>query len=327
MTAGGNWREEYRSQAVYTRLMATGCLSVSRLILTSAGDFARLRQTKPSEEHYVRPLPCYQLPRYDPSMPVCRSKEKYLHPTRFCSSHAPEVIALAHSLGAYRLPDREFAQAAFEFAKEQLLLEILPIDAVEDTLRRGSGTCFHLISVFIALCRAAGIRARYKMFSMKMIQAWRETLIDPDPLAKKWYDALGYFVLEGEGEAFVDGRWTVAHVGPTAARQAAAGLPISRFGEDSIGSWFMAHPGTIMRFEALPAGLASASRLLHRLAPGSLERINVSIQHQTARGDQVLAEMGGPLAYDSIVRRSMGPQMPEVTLKPRNEILFSGANR
>jgi len=213
-------------------------------------------------------------------------------------------VAVAHALGAYRLPDLAFAQAAFEFAKEKLTLEIAPIDSVEASLERGTGTCFDLISLFIALCRAAGIPARYKIFPTNMVQSWREAVIDVDRLLKKWYDALGYFLLEGEGEAYIDGRWTVAHVGPTAERQAASGIPITRFGEDSLGVWFEADERTIMRPEALPFGLAAGSRALHAISPGTMERVNISVQKQIAQGREIIARAGGSQAYDRQARRA-----------------------
>jgi hypothetical protein len=255
-------------------------------------------------------------------MQACLADEKYLRPTRYCNSRAPEVIALANALGAYQVPDHEFAEAAFQFAKEKMPLEICPVDSVEETLRRGTGTCFQLISVFIALCRAAGIKARYKIFSSTMIQAWREAMVDVDPLVRRWYDSLGYFLLEGEGEAYVDGRWMTAHVGPTAERQAAAGIPITRFGEDSLGIWFFARPGTIMRVESVPLGMGWGSRLLHWISPGSMERVNVSVQQQIQRGRDIFAEMGGAQAYDDHARSRQGPPAPTVDMQPRDEIVF-----
>jgi len=290
--------------------MLKGILSVSKLLVTSAGDVKRFRQPRPSEERYVRPPRRYDLPPFTAGMPYCRANERYLRPTRYCNSRAPEVIALAHALGAYQKPDLEFAQAAFAFAKEKLTLEIAPIDGVEETLQRGTGTCFQLISVFIALCRAAGIPARYKIFATDMVQAWREAVIDVDPLVTKWYDSLGYFLLEGEGEAYVDGRWVVAHVGPTAERQAAAGIPITRFGEDALGIWFFARPGTIMRLESIPVGLGAGSGLLHKISPGSMERVNISVQKEIERGRRILKEAGGSLAYDEQARSARGPQAP-----------------
>jgi hypothetical protein len=155
-------RMELGGQLTYLKLMLMGTWSLSKLLVTSAGDVKKLRQTRPSEDHYVRPPRRYELPPYTEGMKVCRSDEKYLRPTRGCNPRAPEVVALAHSLGAFQTSDYEFAQAAFGFAKEKMTLEILPLDGVEETLRRGTGTCFQLISVFIALCRAAGIKARYK---------------------------------------------------------------------------------------------------------------------------------------------------------------------
>lgn len=300
-------REERNGKAVYRSLMVKGALSVTRVLATNAGDVRRLRQPSASEERYVRPPRRYELPAYEEGMPVCRSDKRYLRPTRSCNSHAPEVIALANALGAHQQSDAQFAEAAFTFVKEQTTLEIMPIDGVEQTLRRGTGTCFQLISVFIALCRSAGIPARYKMYATTMIQAWQNATINADPLVKKWHDALGYFLIEGEGEAYVDGAWRVAHVGPTAERQAAAGIPITRFGEDALGIWFFARPGTIMRLEALPAGIIFGSRVLHAIAPGSMERINVSVQEKIARGRGVIAEAGGVAAYDAWARQQAPP--------------------
>jgi len=293
---------ERQGQLTYAKLMLKGVLSVAKLVLTSAGDLKRFRKPKALDERYARPPRRYELPAYREGMAHCRSNERYLRPTRYCNSRAPEVIALAHELGAYLKSDEEYARAAFRFAKECTTLEIGPIVGVSETLRRGTGTCFQLISVFIALCRAAGIPARYKIYATEMIEAWRESMIDVDPLLKKWYASLGYFLLEGEGEASVNGEWVVAHVGPTAERQAAAGIPITSFGEDSLGVWFTARPGTIMRLESQPAGLASGSRLLHFISPGSMERVNISVHKQIERGRRILEEAGGAKAYDRRLR-------------------------
>ena len=317
-------REELAAQSIYWRLMLKGAISLSSVLLTSAGELGKVRVSKAEDEHYVRPPRGYELPEYQVGMEFSRANEKYLRPTRYCNCSAPQIVAMAHALGAYQLPNGEFVQNAFEFVKEQVLLEILPIDGVERTLARGTGTCFHLISLFIALCRSAGIPARYKMFSISMIQAWRDVMVDQDPLVKKWYDAAGYFLIEGEGEVWLDGRWVVGHVGPTAERQAAAGLPVTHLGEDAIGVWFYARPGTVMRMEAIPRGLGPASRLLQRIAPGSMERVNIAVTKQTEAGRQVIAVAGGRQAYDAQARASLGPKLPSVDYRARKEIVFEG---
>lgn len=311
----------YIPQRTYLRLMVGGALSLSKTLITNLGDLKKVRKIDSSEEKYIRPERRYEFLEYKEEMKYCNSNEKYLRPTLYCNPRAPEVIALANELGAFKKSDYEFAEAAFEFVKRNLILEILPMDGVEATLRRGTGTCFHLISAFIALCRAAGIKARYKMFAMSMIQAWYDAIVDVDPLVKKWYDSMGYFMIEGEGEAYIDGKWVVAHVGPTPERQAAAGIPITKFGEDSLGTWFFALPGTMMRMESIPYGLGSATKILKKIAPGSMDRINVSIQKQIESGKKTIEEAGGEEIYDEKARKKR-PKIPKMELKEKKGIIF-----
>jgi hypothetical protein len=283
--------------------MAKGATWLAWLLLTHGGEVRRFRQPQPSEGRYRRPPRRYELPPYEEGMAYCRSRRRFLRPTRYCNSRARAVIALAHSLGACQKGDAEFAEAAFRFAKEQVVFEIGPLTHVQETLRRGTGSCFDCISVFIALCRCAGIPARYKLFTGDMIQSWRDALIEVDPLMQKWYDAVSYFMFEGEGEAYVDGQWRVAHVGPTRERQAAGGVPITRFGEDSLGLWFHAKPGTIMQVESIPPGLGVGSRAFFAISPGTVERVNISVGQQIAQGRKVIEEAGGAEAYDRQARR------------------------
>ena len=314
---------DYIPQKTYLKLMIGGGLSLSKVLLTNPRDLKKLRVIHANEQRYFRPPRTHEMPSYHEGMKCGVTDEKYLRPTLYCNPCEPEVVALAHKLGAFQKSDYEFARAAFEFAKENLDLEICPMDDVSETLKRGTGTCFHLISVFIALCRCAGIKARFKMFAMNMIKTWYDALVGADPLVKKWYDSMGYFMIEGEGEAFIDGKWVVARVGPTAERQAAAGIPITKFGEDSLGVWFFAIPGTIMYMESIPYGLGGASSLLKRIAPASMERVNISIQKQNATGRKIIEEAGGKEAYDVQARKRLGPKSPTIELSNKNGIVFT----
>ena len=155
----------YIPPKMYMKMMLGGSLSLTKVLLTTRPrDLRKLRTIPKDGQHYTRPPRFYEIPVYDPSMKCGVTEEKYLRPTLFCNPCHPDIVAMAHSLGAFQKSDYEFAQAAFAFVKEHCTLEILPLDGVEYSLRRGTGTCFHLISLFIALCRAAGIKARYKMF-------------------------------------------------------------------------------------------------------------------------------------------------------------------
>ncbi|MBS3748817.1 MAG: hypothetical protein KGY65_00630 [Candidatus Thermoplasmatota archaeon] len=304
------------------KMMIGGGLALSKTLLISLGELKKLRKIPSSSERYNRPNRTYDLKKYESTMKSFTTNEKYLRPTLWCDPTEPEVIALAHQLGAYQKSEQEFAESAFEFVKEKMTLEILPFNPVSETIKRGTGTCIHLISVFIALCRAAGIKARYKMFAMNMIQAWYDTTVNVDPLIKKWYDSMGYFMIEGEGEAYIDGKWMVAHVGPRAERQAAGGIPVTKFGEDSLGNWFFAIPGSIMYMESIPIGLGGALRFLNKLAPGSMERVNISVQKQIERGKQIISQAGGIDSYNVNARKKKGPSTPELELRGKEQIVF-----
>jgi len=315
-------QKEYLPKKIQIRMISRGVFSLLKLFIRYPGDIKKFQNMEPLSKRYVRFPRAYNLPEYKDNMKSCMSDEKYLRPTLYCNCRAPEVIAIANSLGANKLSDLEYAKAAFNFVKEKLPLEILPLNDVDETLIRGTGTCFHLISAFIALCRAAGIKARYKMFAMNMIQAWYDTTISVDPTVKKWYDSMGYFMLEGEGEVLIDGKWMVAHVGPKAERQAAAGIPITKFGEDSIGLWFFPIPGTIMRMESIPYGIGALVRIGKLIAPGSMERVNVSIQTQIERGKKIIEDADGIEAYDKGIRKKQGPKKPKLDIEDREEIIF-----
>jgi transglutaminase-like putative cysteine protease len=191
----------------------------------------------PDEERYVRPPREYEIPEYRKGMRYCTSNEKYLRPTRWCNPREPEVIAMANELGAYELPDYEFADAAYWFVKTNLVAEMLPLDSVSATLTRGTGTCYHLISVWIALCRAAGIKARYKTFNMML----------PDEIAilersgartREVFNTGG--TPEGEGEVCIDGKWVVGHVAMRPELLARVGLPIT------VTPYFVKHVWTLL---------------------------------------------------------------------------------
>jgi hypothetical protein len=290
------------------------------MLITNLGIIRQLHQIPSTGRQYVRPPRRYELPKYEKNMKYCNSNEKYLRPTLYCNSHSPDVIALAHKLGAYKKSDKEFALSAFEFAKRKITLEMMPLDGVENTIKRGTGTCLHEITVFVALCRAAGIKARYKLYSLTMIQAWEDTMM-VDPMVKKFEQAMGYFMIHGEGEVFIDGKWVVCDVGPTPERQAASKIPISQFGEDSIGMWLNAVPGTIMITESLPYGLNIMMKFVEKIAPMTIDKVNKNILDQINQGKIILEEKGEE-QYDKEIRKSFKPKFPEPVLKRKKSIVF-----
>jgi hypothetical protein len=300
-----------------------GAFFLIKVLLVNFHTFKMLKSGE-KKNIYVRPTPLYSLPQFTAEMKQTHSEEKYLRPTLFCNCRAPEITALAHQLGAFQKTDREFAEAAFEFAKRKVILEIMPLDDVDEVLHRGTGTCLHKISVFIALCRAAGLPARYKFFALTMLDNWMAPALDHAPLMKQWYDAMGHFLLHGEGEVYINGKWVTADVGAEPQRQAAAGIPITTLGEDSAGLWLFPIPGTTFRRESIPLGLGIPSKILmNHLVPNSVAGINIGIVEQIEKGRKIIQDAGGEAVYDAEARKRRSQMaMKAELLKNHDNIVF-----
>ncbi|MGZ4846924.1 MAG: transglutaminase-like domain-containing protein [Halobacteriota archaeon] len=290
-----------------------------RMLLESPAALRKFRVIGPNEERYVRPPREYEIPPFRKSMKWCTSKEKYLRPTRWCNPSEPEIVAMANELGAYKLSDYEFADAAFWFVKTKLVAEMLSMNSVSATLKRGSGTCYHLISVWIALCRAAGIKARYKTFNMLL----PDEIMDQAMTAGEAMtgDMFNRGLPEGEGEVCIDGNWVVGHVAMRPEIYARTGLPIPKFGEDAIGLTFKLIPGTVKRFESIPLWLGTGMNAIMWLAPAAMERANLTISNTVIMGRKIIEEAGGCEAYDKKARERM-VHTPIIEAKEQAALVF-----
>jgi hypothetical protein len=210
---------------------------------------------------------------------------------------------MAHELGAYELSDWEFAEAAYWFVKTKLVVAMRPLDSVSATLKRGTGSCYGLTSLWLALCRAAGIKARYQTFMMQL----------PDEITSRQMseqsamtaDFFGRGTPEAQGEVCVDGKWTVGHVAMRPEMSARAHLPVPKFGEDAKGLVFKVIPGTTKRFESIPLGLAVPMNVGMRLVPAAMERASIVAQTRAlGPGRRIIEEAGGIEAYDQKARKN-----------------------
>lgn len=316
-------RKEMMPPLLMLKMNIGGFFSLMKVMALNLGTF-RMMKNQRTTAVYVRPTPDYIIPAHTQEMDSCSSEERYLRPTLFCDSRAPEIIAMADALGAHQKSTYEFADSAFEFVKRKVIFEIIPLDDVIPTLRRGTGTCLHKISLFIALCRAAGIPARYKFFALTMLDTWMAPAVEHAPLMKKWYDVMGSFLLHGEGEVYIDGRWITADVGAEPERQAASWMPVTRLGEDSVGLWLFPIPGTTFRRESIPLGLGVPSRvLINKLVPGQVQGINIGILEQIDKGRRLMEDMGGEAKYDAEARKRRRQTAPKADLiKDHENIVF-----
>jgi Transglutaminase-like superfamily len=275
----------------------------------------------PNEERWVRPPRAYELPKYREGMRHSTSNEKYLRPTRWCNPRERLVIAMANELGAYELSDREFAEAAYWFVKTKMMPEMVPMDSVSATLRRGTGTCYHLTSVFVALCRAAGIKARYKSFTMVLPEQLTSAGRRSTDQAMATQELFSRPSPEAEGEACIDGEWTVAHVAMRPELIAKGWLPIPKFGEDGAGLTFSL-AGPVRHFEAIPLGPGILMKYGFPLMKAAMERINVTIQQKLPEGRTIIEGAGGLAEYDRRAREVFRQNILTVEAEPHAAIVF-----
>ncbi len=313
--------KQYIPRKIFLRMIVKGALSFGVVFITNLRDVKKLSRSGKKELKYKRPPRRYTtLPIYNENMKYSTSNEQYLRPTLYCNHQCPEIIALANELGAYKKSDREYAEAAFEWVKRNLLLEITLLNEIPETLQRGTGTCIHMNTVFVALLRAAGIKARYKMFAAIQTQTTYDEVYDP--MMQKWYDALGYFSIEADIEIFIDGKWEVANAAPTPERQAGMGIPITKFGEEALGVWFEAVPGTMFWTESVPYGMNLLFKIIMKIAPGTVDTINVNIQKLREKGAKIIQEYGGEKQYDKYRRENFKPVFPTLDIETQKGIVF-----
>jgi hypothetical protein len=77
-----------------------------------------------------------------------------------------------------------------------------------------------------------------------------------------------------------------------------------------------------MYMESIPYGFGGVTKMLRRLAPASMERVNISIQKQDEMGKKVIEDAGGRESYDAAARKKLGPKAPTIDLSKKSGIEF-----
>lgn len=217
------------------------------------------------------------------------SNKKYLRPTRLCKSNAPEIVALAKKLGAWKKSDRDYAEAIFNFMR-QIKFEFNPLKKEVEVLKTNKGVCLDQQSLAIALARAGGIPARYSIIGLEFSSPVRAVLT-VDPFFKEVYDALEYWEMHGAAEFMIDGKWIGTDVTFSDAATAGLGLPMPQFGSADVGLG-VAPPEIIVTFEGFPFGYRTIMRISMSLMRGMSDRINTAIEEITENGRQLLEKIG-----------------------------------
>jgi len=194
---------------------------------------------------------------------VNNSTEKYLRPVKGCESTAPEIVALAHELGAYKLSDWDYANKVFKWVKDEDTCKWnIGGGSALETLREGRGICPQKANLFIALCRAGGLKVRYRITPsiqldprMKSFAEGMASTFGLGPIFSALYTSINSFPMHWLSEVQIDDKWIAADTTFSAEMEVAMNLPISKFGDDPIESWitgskkfyYMEGPSRILR--------------------------------------------------------------------------------
>jgi len=116
-------------------------------------------------------------------------------------------------------------------------------------------------------------------------------------------------------EAYVDGKWQVGDVSIDDYYQAALGLPLSRFGDDSSATWSWEEPGKTLRYEAIPPLFTTFTNVGMRLMKGIVLMLQDSWSEALEMGRKIIDEAGGEEEYDRKIRRTYKAKLPEVSKK------------
>lgn len=131
--------------------------------------------------------------------------DAYLSSTAYCDSHHPQVDKLLSFLARGLQTDRDIAVAAFNWVRDNIKYTVGKNSSLaSQTLDSGEGSCSNKANLYVALLRAAGIPAAFRVFRVKTREYF-------GPLNSHRFSR---FMSESSvhvfSSVFLDGRWLAA---------------------------------------------------------------------------------------------------------------------
>jgi len=219
------------------------------------------------------------------------SDEKYLRPTRMCECDALEIRAIAKKLGAYKKEPIEYVKSIFYFVKNNKYLVFKPMRGALGVLKTKGGVCLDQMNLLIAIARAGGIKARYRLYALAPTQQMFDLMIKDDPIIRETYEMLGFLdSLHGCVELYVEGKWL--QVDPTFSDELEAGMsiPIASFGEEP--AWRVRLTTRDIVFEGFPIGFRHILTAMALILRDTADKINKKLDEVRMQGRKILQEIG-----------------------------------
>lgn len=217
--------------------------------------------------------------------------EKYLRPTRFCECDSKEIRAMAKKLGAYEKEPLEYAKSIFYFVKNKKYLVFKPLRGAVGVLKSKGGVCLDQMNLLIALARAGGIKARYRLYAFTPANEIADVMLNHDPVLKETYELLGFLdALHGRAELWIDGEWIQLDPTFSDELEAGMGLPVAEFGEEP--AWRKRIPERDIIFEGFPVMFKSLLSGMAFLLRHTVDKVNEKLDEVREKGREILNSMG-----------------------------------
>jgi len=245
---------------------------------------------------------------YEDLLPV--RDEKYLRPTRLCEYDAPEIRILAKKLGAYDKEPIKYAEAIYYFVKNQKYLIFKPMRGALGVLKSRGGVCLDQMSLLIALARAGGIKARFRLYAFTASQELDELLLQDNPILRETYEMLGFLdSLHGCAELLIDGKWIQLDPTFSDELEAGMGLPLTEFGGEP--AWRTRIPERDIVFEGFPVMVRSLLIGMAFLLRDTVDKVNKKLDDIRKEGRKILDEVGKE-AYNEKKRKKVKIDVPNM---------------
>jgi hypothetical protein len=126
-------------------------------------------------------------------------EEEYLRPTRFVQSDHPEIVECAKRL-SHGLSTGQATKNIYLFVRDQIKWTVEGLKPAIEVLKSKKGVCFNKASLQIALLRAVGIPARYRLEEVS-------SLALKPYLPRELYELLPKTVVHALAEVYLNGQW------------------------------------------------------------------------------------------------------------------------
>lgn len=140
-------------------------------------------------------------------IPDKKGLKDFLKPSKLCDSDTPLIKSAAEEITKNAMNPKVAAVRIFYFVRDKIPLAFVnPNLTASETLRKGKGSCFTKATLQMALLRAAGIPARFRVMEFKGNDPNEWEGILPRIAVSMMPEQFPHYLVE----VYLEGRWIMA---------------------------------------------------------------------------------------------------------------------